>query len=243
MPKINVYLPDDLAEAVKESGVPVSAICQRALEQAVRRLTVIRSTAMANLDADALATRLPHFTARARSVLVTATDRARGGEAPNVTTGDLLASLLAMDDNMALRVLTAMDIEPDQVARSLEPTAEPGLGDEFTLSRPAVNTLELAVSESTGLGHNFIGCEHLLLGLVGETDGAAGQLLRALGAEPKPTRRAVTAVLAGWRAGYVAQQTQSVPAAPAATLDAASVLRRELQPLIARIERLEQRAG
>ncbi|MDX6415722.1 MAG: hypothetical protein QOG28_342, partial [Trebonia sp.] len=38
MPKINVYLPDDLAEAVKEAGLPVSAICQATLEQAVRRL-------------------------------------------------------------------------------------------------------------------------------------------------------------------------------------------------------------
>ena len=36
MPKINVYLPDELADAVREAGLPVSPICQRALEQAVR---------------------------------------------------------------------------------------------------------------------------------------------------------------------------------------------------------------
>jgi post-segregation antitoxin (ccd killing protein) len=42
MPKINVYLPDDLAEAVRDAGVPVSAVCQRALEQAVRRVTAVR---------------------------------------------------------------------------------------------------------------------------------------------------------------------------------------------------------
>ena len=46
MPKINVYLPDELAQAVKEAGVPVSAVCQRALEQAVRRVTAIRETAL-----------------------------------------------------------------------------------------------------------------------------------------------------------------------------------------------------
>jgi post-segregation antitoxin (ccd killing protein) len=45
VPKINVYLPDELAEAVKEAGVPVSAVCQRALEQAVRRITSIRESA------------------------------------------------------------------------------------------------------------------------------------------------------------------------------------------------------
>src|ERR687890_296822 len=52
MPKINVYLPDDLAEAVKAAGVPVSAVCQRALEQAVRRVTAIRQTVLADLDLD-----------------------------------------------------------------------------------------------------------------------------------------------------------------------------------------------
>ena len=43
MPKINVYLPDDLADAVKEAGIPVSAICQRSLEQAVRRVVDVRA--------------------------------------------------------------------------------------------------------------------------------------------------------------------------------------------------------
>lgn len=52
MPKINVYLPDDLAEAVKEAGVPVTAVCQRALEQAVRRVTAIRETALGDLDGE-----------------------------------------------------------------------------------------------------------------------------------------------------------------------------------------------
>ena len=53
MPKINVYLPDDLADAVRDTGVPVSAICQRALEQAVRRITAIRQISLTDLsDAD-----------------------------------------------------------------------------------------------------------------------------------------------------------------------------------------------
>jgi post-segregation antitoxin (ccd killing protein) len=45
MPKINVYLPDELAEAVKAAGVPVSAVCQRALEEAVKRMTALREVA------------------------------------------------------------------------------------------------------------------------------------------------------------------------------------------------------
>ena len=72
MPKINVYLPDDLADAVRDTGVPVSAICQRALEQAVRRITAIRQTALGTLDDYDLATLLPSFTGRARAVLALA---------------------------------------------------------------------------------------------------------------------------------------------------------------------------
>ena len=83
MPKINVYLPDDLADAVRDAGIPVSAVCQRALEQAVRRVTAIRETALTDLtgagltEAD-LTARLRQFTARAREV-VRISIRASGG--------------------------------------------------------------------------------------------------------------------------------------------------------------------
>ncbi|MEU2357578.1 Clp protease N-terminal domain-containing protein [Streptomyces misionensis] len=134
MPKINVYLPDDLAEAVKEAGVPVSAVCQRALELAVRRVTTIRETPLADLD-DEPTGALAHFTARTRTVLKLAV-------APRRFDG------------------------------------------------PAANAMELAVTEAISLGHNYIGCEHVLLGLVAEPDGVAGQVLRALGTDPKLARRA-----------------------------------------------------
>ncbi|WP_052311797.1 Clp protease N-terminal domain-containing protein [Actinoplanes sp. SE50/110] len=94
-----------------------------------------------------------------------------------------------------------------------------------------------------------MGCEHLLLGLVGEPDGAAGRILRAAGAEPRLTRRAVASALAGYvhlrantaaAAGYSQLQAGS-GGAPAATADPGRLLADALQPLIARIERLEQR--
>ncbi|WP_433084641.1 Clp protease N-terminal domain-containing protein [Dactylosporangium sp. CA-052675] len=270
MPKINVYLPDELAEAVKATGIPVSAICQRALEQAVRRVTAIRETVLGDLDDAALAARLPHFTARVRTVLRLAAERATAERAPAVGTAHLLTGIVAEGGNLALHVLRAIDIEPPAVAAAMsatpepaepthghrpsapaaatnatpepaEPThgrrpnapaaatnatpqpAEPAHGRRF--SAPAAAALELAVTEATALGHNYVGCEHLLLGLVAEPDGAAGQALRALGAELRLTRRAVTAALAG----YVHLQAQSP------TLESA------LAPLLERIERLEQR--
>jgi ATP-dependent Clp protease ATP-binding subunit ClpA len=243
MPKINIYLPDELAQAVKEAGVPVSAVCQRALEQAVRRVTAIRSTALGDLDADDLAARLPNFTGRAREALKLGVELARADSSPNVNTGHLLGGMLAEGSNLALRVLRAMEIEPDQVRRDLARQSSResgGHGTSLHLSAPAANALELAVTDATTLGHNYVGCEHMLLGLTAEPDGTGGRVLRSLGAEPRLTRGAVTAALAG----YVHLQAQRPQTNPQASADVAKRLtetvRRELQPLIQRIERLEE---
>ncbi|WP_424529348.1 Clp protease N-terminal domain-containing protein [Sphaerisporangium viridialbum] len=245
MPKINVYLPDELAEAVKESGVPVSAVCQRALEQAVRRVTAIRETALGDLDLDDPTARLAHFTGRARMVLKLAVEQARADGAPSVGTQHLLGGMLAEGGNLALHVLRAVEIEPEQLGRHLARESSGTEDDEDGTARhfssPAANALELAVTEATALGHNYVGCEHLLLGLVAEPDGTAGQVLRALGAEPRLTRRAVAAALAG----YVHLRAQSQGGGQTVPTDAAQALaaavRKELQPLTRRIERLEER--
>ncbi|MGN9842400.1 Clp protease N-terminal domain-containing protein [Nonomuraea sp. H19] len=247
MPKINVYLPDELAEAVKQAGVPVSAVCQRALEQAVRRVTAIRETVLTDLDLDVPTGALTHLTARTRTVLKLAAEQA--GTA-SVGTEHLLAGLLGEGTNLALHVLRAMDIDLDQVKRDLarhepapsEQPAEAPASQGF--SAPAANALEFAVNEAIALGHNYVGCEHLLLGLVAEPDGSAGQVLRALGAEPKLTRRAVAAALAGY-VHLRAQTQQSPPAAPAQGQAAAlaAAIRDELQPLVQRLERLEAHVG
>jgi hypothetical protein len=245
MPKINVYLPDELAEAVKETGVPVSAICQRALEQAVRRVTAIRETALGDVDADELTAPMEAFTGRARTTLKLALEHARAQGAPHVGTEHLLGGLLAEGSNLALHVLRAVEIEPDQVGRNLarQSATEPAAGAPHQVSAPAASALELAVTEAAGFGHNYIGCEHLLLGLITEPDGTAGQILRALGAEQRLTRRAVAAALAG----YVHLRSQGQgggQAGPAGAADAlAAAVRQEIEPLIRRIERLEERAG
>jgi ATP-dependent Clp protease ATP-binding subunit ClpC len=255
MPKINVYLPDELAEAVRASGVPVSAVCQRALEQAVRRVSAIRETAPGDLDDSDLATRLPHFTPRARTAIGLGIERSRVDGSAGVGTAHLLDGMLAEGGNLALQVLRVAEIEPDRLASDLagRPTAEAGAPADGTsrhFSSPAANALELAVTEATAFGHNYVGCEHLLLGLIAEPEGVAGQLLRSRGAELRLTRRAVAAALAGYV--HLRAQAQSTPqpaqagaaATPKelATMLAAAVAQ-EIQPIVARIERLEERAG
>ena len=233
MPKINVYLPDELADAVREAGVPVSAICQRALEQAVRRVTSIRETAVGDLTGADLATRLPHFTARSRTVLALGIERAGADGATSVGTGHLLGGMLAEGSNLALHVLRAVDIDPTQVMgglgdRPLDESTTPDRPDGPTrpsgagplhFSGPAANALELAVTEATAFGHNYVGCEHLLLGLIAEPDGVGGQVLRSVGGELRLVRRAVAAALAG----YVYLRAQTATALPPGTADPAGV--------------------
>jgi ATP-dependent Clp protease ATP-binding subunit ClpA len=254
MPKINVYLPDDLAEAVKEAGVPVSAICQASLEQAVRRLTTIRQLVASDLDIDTLGSGLPRCTDKARTVFRLAADRARGAGVPFVGTEHLLGGLLAEGSNLALPVLHAMDIETSAVKAELDRAAagpHPGGPDAGgRISGPLGAALVGAVAAANALAHNYIGCEHLLLGLISEPDGDGGRILRGLGADERQARRAVTALLAGiqyWQArahgqgqGAAASGSGLAASGTAATALAEAV-RRELQPFADRLASIEQR--
>lgn len=248
MPKINVYLSDELAEAVREAYLPVSAICQRALESAVRRVAAIREQTAGEGDATK---RFGRFTARAQAVLALAEEDARGDGVP-VGTHHLLAGVIAEGGNLALGVLTSMEIEPEEVAAELSarrPAPAPGGGDgPGGFGADAQEALRLSVTEAVGLGHNYVGCEHLLLGLIAEPDGLGGQVLRGMGAELRITRRAVGGALAGWT--HLRAQTApgaTAPAAPAGTRDLAATLaatvRDQLAPILTRLDRLEQRLG
>jgi ATP-dependent Clp protease ATP-binding subunit ClpA len=234
MPKINVYLPDDLADAVRDTGIPVSAICQRALDQAVRRMATIRQAVLGTVDAETLAGRLPHVTARTITAIRLGAESATSTGAANVDTGHLLRGMIAEGTNLGLQILTAIEIAPASL--TIEEVAEPGgEGDGLRFSTSAGNALELAVNEAIALGHNYVGCEHVLLGLAAEPDGVAGKALRAAGADPKTLRRSVATAIAGYA------HLRANTAAPAATTGILTAVRAELQPLIERIERLEGR--
>ncbi|ASR35001.1 hypothetical protein BAY61_08415 [Prauserella marina] len=230
MPKINVYLPDELADAVKTAGIPVSAICQRALEHSVKRVSAIRARALD--DPASVVADLSQFTGRSRTALTLGIDKARAEGAREVGTEHLLAGLLAEGENLGLRVLGSLDVEVTKLTRELERRAGSGTGTNEGAERfgaLAAAALELAATEALTMGHNYIGCEHLLLGLLAEPSGTAGQLLRAHGAELKATRGAVTAALAGYLHGN-AQRPGT---------EAESVLRH----LLDRISRIEDRIG
>jgi ATP-dependent Clp protease ATP-binding subunit ClpC len=248
MPKINVYLSDDLAEAVKDTGLPVSAVCQRALEQAVRRVTGMREIA-AWRGGDRLGgAEASEFTARVLTIMETAQAEAAADGVRALDSGHLLGAIVADQDSMAVRVLAALDITPGQVRAELDrrvasgdPRASASAGSAGTLSPEVAMAAELATNESSGLGNSYVGTEHLLLGLIGESEGVAGHVLRSLGADLRVTRRIVAAALAGWgaRAEVVARQDETTSHAD----HVAAAVRTELAPVLARIERLESLAA
>ena len=198
MPKINVYLPDELADAVRDAEVPVSAICQSALERAVREVSALRGSEEAPA-AESSYGPFTRFTPRARQAVALAQDEARELGHKAVAPEHLLLGVLDEGGNMALEVLKALEVEADDVRSELKASMDapsetaPGRTRFTPLAKKA---LETSLRESVGLGHNFIGCEHLLLGLIATEEGVAGKVLRRMGLELRTTRRTVVTALA-----------------------------------------------
>jgi ATP-dependent Clp protease ATP-binding subunit ClpC len=97
-------------------------------------------------------------------------------------------------------VLEALDVElvdlRAELVASLGPPTDRGDGRvPFTPS--AKETLEAATNEALGMAHNYIGCEHVLLGLIATEKGLASKVLRRMGVERLTTRRAVITALVG----------------------------------------------
>src|SRR3954467_3518744 len=200
MPKVNVYLPDALADAVKDAQVPVSAICQAALERAVRDVASMRGTEQAPPADKAGVGGFARFTPRARKAIELAQEAAREVPHDHVDTEHLLLGVIDEGSNLALKVLASLDIEPADLRAELVASMPPGttrVGGHIPFSPLAKRALELTVTEARCLGHNYVGCEHLLLGLLSTEDGLASHVLRRMGLEVRTTRRAVVAALAG----------------------------------------------
>jgi ATP-dependent Clp protease ATP-binding subunit ClpC len=203
MPKINVYLPDDLAIAVRETGIPVSAVCQRALADAVAAAdgqfgepSPGTGTAGERDDPDRLRNRL---TDRARRVIEGAAESSGTGEA-GVTSVHLLGALVGHGNNLALAVLRSLEIEPDDLLTELRATVSAGRrasGDVHAASLDEVR--DRAVQAALELNNNFIGCEHLLLAILAgaETDPATATL-HTLGLTQQAGENAVRAALGGY---------------------------------------------
>jgi ATP-dependent Clp protease ATP-binding subunit ClpC len=128
--------------------------------------------------------RFNKFTDRARKVLTLAQDEAQRFNHNYIGTEHLLLGLVREGEGVAARVLENMNVELAKVRTAVEfmigRGARPVVG-EVGLTPPAKRVIELAIDEARHLGHNYIGTEHLLLGLVREGEGIAAGVLESLG--------------------------------------------------------------
>ncbi len=141
-----------------------------------------------------------HFTEKAQSVLYYAQEEARTMHYPAVGTEHLLLGILREGDSVAARALLELDVTIEKVRALLAQVVTPGntlIGDEITITPRVKKVLQLAQEEAVRWGVNYIGTEHLLLGLLREGEGLASQVLQALDVKPDNIRKQVMALLGG----------------------------------------------
>jgi ATP-dependent Clp protease ATP-binding subunit ClpA len=147
------------------------------------------------------------FTERARQVVVLAQEEAQVLKHNYIGTEHILLGLLREEEGLAARALQALDVTVERVRAQVVRIV--GSGEEVTSGQipftpRTKNVLELALREALSLGHNYIGTEHILLGLAREGEGVAMRVLLDCGADSEKIRNEVIRMLSGagaqWRA-------------------------------------------
>ena len=142
------------------------------------------------------------FTDRARRVLVLAQEEARLLNHSFIGTEHILLGLIHEGEGVAAKALEQLGISLEAVREKVEETI--GLSGSAPSGSPpftprAKKVLELSLREALQLGHNYIGTEHMLLGLVREGEGVAAQVLVSLGADLARVRQQVIQLLSGYQ--------------------------------------------
>ncbi len=126
------------------------------------------------------------FTERGRKVIIFAKEEAEKRQNDYLGTEHLLLAILREDDGLPVAILKKMGLTVEELRMEIERNLPAGMNlltfGDIPFTPRAKKVLELAVEEARLLGHNYIGSEHLLLGLIREDEGIAGKILRNLGA-------------------------------------------------------------
>ncbi len=137
------------------------------------------------------------FTERARKVVFYAQEEAQKFGEGYVSTEHLLLGLVRESDSVAARVLEKLGVSLNRIRAEVEkqlPRGDARPSQDMTLTPRAKRVIDLAYDEARNLNNNYIGTEHLLLGLIREGDGLAGRVLAKLGVELEKARREVMAL-------------------------------------------------
>jgi len=140
------------------------------------------------------------FTDRARRVVVLAQEEARMLNHNYIGTEHVLLGLVHEGEGVAAKALGALGIALEAVREQVEEIigqGEQAPGGHIPFTPRAKRVLELSLREALQLGHNYIGTEHILLGLIREGEGVAAQVLVKLGADLNRVRQQVMTLLSG----------------------------------------------
>jgi ATP-dependent Clp protease ATP-binding subunit ClpC len=143
------------------------------------------------------------FTDRARRVVVEAQNEARTLNHDYIGTEHILLGLIREGHGLGAKALESLGISLDTVRQEVQEIIGQGQhapSGHIPFTPQAKNVLELALSESKALGHDYIGTEHILLGLIREGDGVAAQVLVKLGADRIRVRQQVIQLLHDYQA-------------------------------------------
>jgi ATP-dependent Clp protease ATP-binding subunit ClpA len=181
------------------------------------------------------------FTDRARRVVVLAQDEARRLGHNYIGTEHLLLGLIREGEGVAAKALEALGISLDTVRQQVEQIIGQGQqapSGHIPFTPRAKKVLELSLRESQQMGHNYIGTEHILLGLIHPGDGVARQVLVKLGADPNHVRQQVIRLLQE----HSAEESVSARSA-AQELRLLPAVKSRLEAAEQRLTTIEQRVG
>jgi ATP-dependent Clp protease ATP-binding subunit ClpC len=190
--------------------------------------------------------RFDKFTERAKKVLVLAQEEAQRFNHNYIGTEHLLLGLVREGEGIAAKVLGNLGVELNKVRSAVEFII--GRGDrmvigDISLTPRAKKVIELAVEEARRLNHNYIGTEHLLLGLVREGEGIAAGVLESLGVNLEKVRTQVITVVSQSGSGTQAEgkHTSKTPTIDQMGMDLTAAARAgKLDPVIGRENEIER---
>ncbi len=192
-----------------------------------------------------MASRFEKFSERARRVLTIAQEEARNLNHSYIGTEHILLGLVREEEGVAAKVLTNLGIGLGKVRSAVEFIIgrgdKPGTG-ETGLTPRAKKVIELAIDEARQLGHNYIGTEHLLLGLLREGEGVASSVLDSFGITLERARAETAHILTqGTPRARIARSTSRTPALDQLGIDLTAAARAgKLDPVIGRHKEIER---
>jgi ATP-dependent Clp protease ATP-binding subunit ClpC len=184
------------------------------------------------------------FTERARRSIVLAQEEAQRLGNNYIGTEHILLGIISEGESLAAKVLESLGVNLAKVRQEVEAIVGRGgqtVQQEMVFTPRAKRVIELAFEEARQLNHNYIGTEHLLLGLIREGEGVAARVLTNLGVDPARVRVQTTSLL-----GAEGQPAQPKGKSKTPTLDAygrdLTQLARDnkLDPVIGRAEEIER---